>query len=493
MKKDVISVFSLLKTLRFPAARLALIFFLDGPPQPASAQEPADPGASVRGEIEHAQKMRRFKDRDIETQRTPSVIPTFKAVDDPSGKIATFLSGGPTFPPLNAFFQNLGTNGRVCFTCHQPQNAWSVSAADVSSRFEDTRGNDPIFRLFDGATCPSDDVSTIDAKREAYKLLIDKGLIRIGLPMPPAANLQFEVTNVDDPYNCTTNPVTGLTSKTTGMVSMYRRPLPSTNLGFLTEIMWDGRETERGLAQQAVDATLGHAQANTEPNSGQQGQIVAFESGIFTAQEFDNNAASLHANYATGGPRALSRQAFLAGTPTVDGTPGIFDLYTPWASLPGTGDVPQARQSVARGQALFNLARPKGQCGGCHNTVDAGDHASPAFFPSLGVAISSGGANPPPALDISGLPQFTVNCTQGPLAGQTFVVTDLGRGMITGLCADIGKTKVPTLRGLAGRAPYFHNGSAATLVDVVSFYDANFGLGFTDQQKEDLVNFLNTL
>ena len=65
--------------------------------------------------------------------------------------------------------------------------------------------------------------------------------------------------------------------------------------------------------------------------------------------------------------------------------------------------------------------------------------------------------------------------------------------MITGQCADIGKLKGPILRGLAARAPYFHNGSAATLLDVVNFYDQRFDLNFTDQQKQDLVNFLNAL
>jgi cytochrome c peroxidase len=65
--------------------------------------------------------------------------------------------------------------------------------------------------------------------------------------------------------------------------------------------------------------------------------------------------------------------------------------------------------------------------------------------------------------------------------------------MITGKCADIGKVKGPILRGLAARAPYFHNGSAATLLDVVKFYDQRFVLNFTNQQKQDLVNFLNTL
>ena len=72
-------------------------------------------------------------------------------------------------------------------------------------------------------------------------------------------------------------------------------------------------------------------------------------------------------------------------------------------------------------------------------------------------------------------------------------MTDIGRAMITGNCADIGKFKGPILRGLAARAPYFHNGSAATLEDVVEFYDQRFGIGLTAQQKSDLVAFLNAL
>jgi len=65
--------------------------------------------------------------------------------------------------------------------------------------------------------------------------------------------------------------------------------------------------------------------------------------------------------------------------------------------------------------------------------------------------------------------------------------------LISGKCADIGKVKGPILRALAARAPYFHNGSAATLLDVVEFYNQRFNLGFTEQQKRDLVAFLETL
>ncbi len=71
--------------------------------------------------------------------------------------------------------------------------------------------------------------------------------------------------------------------------------------------------------------------------------------------------------------------------------------------------------------------------------------------------------------------------------------TDPGRAMVSGQWIDIGKFKGPVLRGLAPRAPYFHNGSAATLMDAVNFYDTRFDLHFTPQQKADLVAFLSTL
>lgn len=71
--------------------------------------------------------------------------------------------------------------------------------------------------------------------------------------------------------------------------------------------------------------------------------------------------------------------------------------------------------------------------------------------------------------------------------------TDPGRALITGKCADIGKLKGPVLRGLAARAPYFHNGSAASLQDVVEFYDQRFSIGLSEQDKADLVAFLNSL
>jgi cytochrome c peroxidase len=77
--------------------------------------------------------------------------------------------------------------------------------------------------------------------------------------------------------------------------------------------------------------------------------------------------------------------------------------------------------------------------------------------------------------------------------GETVQTTDPGRAMVTGKWADIGKFKGPVLRALAARAPYFHNGSATTLEDVLEFYESRFHIGLTPQERSDLLAFLRAL
>jgi cytochrome c peroxidase len=129
--------------------------------------------------------------------------------------------------------------------------------------------------------------------------------------MPPTSVLQFSITSVDDPYNCNTSPIYGLTSPTSGMVSIYRRPLPATNLKFQSTLMWDGREPN--LNGQASDATLIHAQSAAPPDPMELEQITGFESGIFTAQSKTTGAGDLISDGVTGGPDALSMQSFFIG------------------------------------------------------------------------------------------------------------------------------------------------------------------------------------
>ena len=193
-----------------------------------------------------------------------------------NGVAQTFDSAGP-LDTTGPFFQSLGSNGRSCVTCHQPGDNWSITPKSIRARFDRTQGTDPLFRTNDGANCDTMDVSTVAARRAAYSQLLNKGLIRVTLPVP--ANAEFTVANVVNPYGCTD----------TTTLSVYRRPLPSTNLRFLTTVMWDGRESfagntlEQNLRHQANDATTGHAQGAELPDA-VQAQIAAFEMSLTTAQ-----------------------------------------------------------------------------------------------------------------------------------------------------------------------------------------------------------------
>jgi hypothetical protein len=151
----------------------------------------------------------------------------------------------------------------------------------------------------------------------------------------------------------------------------------------------------------------------------------------------------------------------------------VFRLFDAWQNLADSDseeDEDAARASIARG-TLFNTKNltisevnglnlePVGQtsitsnCTTCHSP-NIGNHSEK---PAINIGVADA---PTPVLDITGLPTFTVECTDisGPLQGQVFNVTDLGRALVTGKCADVGKVKGPILHGLAARAPYFHNG-----------------------------------
>ena len=464
---------------------------------------------------------------------------------DPTGAVQTVNINGRT-NTKGAFFQSLGTNGRSCSTCHLADQAMSMSPPQIRQRFAQTHGRDPLFAAFDGANCTNGRMS--DAS--AHSLLLSHGLIRIPLPVP--SNAQFTVTVVHDPYGCAlvADPTSGQM-----ILSTYRRPLPTTNLRFLSTMMFDGRESPASsalnnkatfqanlladLSQQAIDATTGHAQAAHAPTSQQVADIVNFELGLSTAQSYDRFAGELHAHGALGGARNLVAEEYYPGINDVLGADpdGVaFDetsmtLFAAWEN----GGKPRgyedrdererraARSDIAAGEELFNtapltvsavrglndsaaLGNPvsfQGTCTTCHDSPNVGNHSLPlpldigtAHSPRHGLendpAIAKGIAE----LDEPDLPVFLVSGCSNPFsAGQpvSFYTTDLGKGMISGLCSDLNRVKGPILRGLAARAPYFHNGAAATLLQAVNFYNQRFSMNLTEVQKRQLVAFLNSL
>jgi hypothetical protein len=441
------------------------------------------------------------------------------------------------------FFESLGVNGRSCATCHVASQAMSISVTGIQERFVGTAGADALFAPVDGANCPN-------GRRGVaadHSLLLNHGLIRVFLPMPAGA--QFSISVVHDPYGCAVlpNPAGG------SFVSVYRRPLPTANLGFLSTIMFDGRETHlplnalssfpanlnTDLMQQASDAVTTHAQAPTAPSADVLSEIVSFELGLFSAQAFDSRAGWLHARGTNGGPTFLAglQPDYYPGQNDVLGAdpdghafnPTAMTVFSAWSNIEDQdGNFvewlrDEARRSIAAGEVVFNTAtahitnvrgindnaaigKPSlfnGNCTTCHDTPNVGNHsvALPLDIGTAHTLLPGMESDPTITAALSqlsepNLPVYLISGCPNPFnAGEpeSFYTTDPGKALITGQCSDFNRGKGPILRGLAARAPYFHNGSAADLTELVNFYDKRFQMNLTPQQKSDLIAFLNSL
>jgi len=441
-------------------------------------------------------------------------------VADDTGVFTTVSKAG-SIDLGNEFFRALGSNGRRCVSCHVPAVGWTITPHQLRAVFdataggvlEDGAGLGAVFRTLDGANSPDADVSTLAKRRKAYSQLLTKGLIRIFLPVP--ANAEFELVAVDDPYGFAT---------TQTPLSLFRRPLPTTNLKFDSTVMWDGRETADplnitlDLQNQASTANIVHAQG-APLTQAQRVSIVDFTTGLATAQICDRRAGDLREAGGRGGPDEILKQPFYIGindnlgdtTGHVPFNPVVFTIYDAWTNLGanprhgeaahGERDRDDARRAVARGQALFNThtfhitgvsglndeaafgMNPDivGTCTTCHDTPNAGNHSVVA---PLNIGLTDASRRTPD------MPLYTLR-KKG--STDTVQVTDPGRALISGKWAHIGRFKGPMLRDLAPRAPYFHNGSAADLDAVVNFYNDRFQIAFTRQQRADLVAFLRAL
>jgi cytochrome c peroxidase len=424
-------------------------------------------------------------------------IPNNHPHPNPGGKGATFSTQG--FIDLDSeYFKPQGQNGRSCGSCHLAEEAWAITPRTVQRIFDETDGLDPIFNPLD-ANNPNSDFSTEQARRAAYSMLLNEGLFRRG--GAPAGTRGWDLTAVDDPHGF---------ANLTRLVH-WRRAMPTINfrLGPLA-INWDGSNTDpRPAAERTVLGGLEN-QARRNVNGGQGGplppgtqlpafplalpapynvtipNIVNFEFALFTAQLIVPGVGRLDSDGAKGGPEALSEiQTQVAGP---------FNLFDAWEH---SGN-PRRRQ-IFRGQQLFNnkesVPNQPGElvrkCSGCHNSQNNGTNVGNVFF---NIETASVAARTP-GLTLHTFckrPAPTTPCTavSGP---DTMQLTDAGRGNVTGLWTDLGRFKTPTIRGLAARAPYFHNGIAKTIEDVVRHYETFLDFQFTDQERADLVAFLNAL
>jgi cytochrome c peroxidase len=378
---------------------------------------------------------------------------------NPGGEAATFSTRG-SVNLTGEFFQAQGAQGQSCATCHIPEESWSITPVTLSRLFNETDGKHPVFNPMD-ANNPNMDVSTVEARRAAYGMLLSRGVFRRG--GAPPSDAEWEIIAVEDPH--------GLASAS--QLVHWRRSMPTINFPLGSSIVnWDSGSS-RGTNQRAGLENLANRLV-TKARGGEPAppefiaKIVDFQNTLFTAQLTATGVGRLDADGARGGPEALSK---------MEKARGGFDIFDAWINSPDP-----KRAQIARGQALFNGVNPSMKsCIVCHNSANSGTNFINDLF---NINSASEEARTPD------LPLYTFRNKK---TGETMKLTDAGLGFVTGMWEDLGRFKTPSMRGLAARAPYFHNGSAKTLEDVVRHYETRFGFIFTDQERADLVAFLNAL
>jgi cytochrome c peroxidase len=385
-------------------------------------------------------------------------IPNNLPIPDGPGFAASFHPAG-SVDLSNNFFTPQGTNGRHCGTCHAPEAGWSITPATVVLTFLLTGGTDPLFVNNLDTDTPTSDMSTPAARWSSTTMLRQGKFTR---KVSPPAVRDYEVIAAGDPFGV----------GTTASLWFFRRPLPAANFRSAT-VMWDGANTvatglRDGLIKQARGNVTGAQQGAPAPDA-VIFDIVDYENALAFAQLSTRSAGRLDAEGAHGGPEAASAQPLVAGR---------FDLYDAWQNSSN----PRRRQ-IWRGQEIFNNVNPPSgrRCGGCHTAANNGQNVNGQLF-DVGVSR--------PEL---ARPDMAVYTFQRTSDGATRQTTDPGRGIRTGNFADLDHFKVPSLRGLAARAPYFHNGIATSLEDVVAVYQASLGFVFTPEEAADLVAFLQAL
>ncbi len=395
------------------------------------------------------------------TSESQDSIPNNHPVKNPGGKAATFSTQG-SVNLTGEYFQAQGTNGRSCASCHIPEEAWSINPGTLQHLFDETGGKHPVFNELD-ANNPDviDEKSSTEQRLAAYSMLLSRGVFRRG--GPPRANSEWELIKVEDPHGYAN----------LNRLVHWRRAMPTINfaLGSAT-VNWDGgnsvgTDQHAGLVNQARRNVTGGQQG--PPASDEViNDIVAFEESLSTAQIIVPGVGRLDSDGARGGPEALAAMSKIAGR---------FYLFEAWANHENA-----QRAQIARGQELFNNTNPNGRsCSSCHNSANNGTNINNLQFD---IRTASAEARTPD------LPLYTF---RNRTTGEIRQLTDAGRGQISGLWNDLGRFKTPTIRALAARAPYFHNGIAPTVESVVRHYEIHFGFVFTEQERADLVAFLNAL
>jgi len=354
----------------------------------------------------------------------------------------------------------LGGNGRACADCHMPTESFQLSPASARARFDalmaarehNQNADDPLFRPVD-----ADDFRVNGDNASDFSNLVENGLIRITMPLPPNVRL--------------IDPATGQPTDETS-VDLWRAVMPVNNVAITgpdgvsptwppgpprTPIMGvdpNGPNRRGGyqhdgrfgtLQEQARGALFAHAQVSVEPPSRMLDDLASFQRTLFSSPGVEQLAA-----------------AILSGSSTFpDPDPELSELEQ-------------------QGKAVFNRACATCHGGALHPSLSTPDATltgirTIARYSNIQTACprpSTDGFTPCPPRLARNARTYRITLADG--TTQTFTTSDPGRLLLTGQIGDLGVFDTTQLRGISNTAPYFHNNSAATLEDVLDHYEAFF-------------------
>ena len=161
------------------------------------------------------------------------------------------------------------------------------------------------------------------------------------------------------------------------------------------------------------------------------------------------------------------------------------------------GDQSAISEAAGRGWELFN---GKARCNTCHGHIDVLPLFTDDLFHNIGVGVERIDFE---AVARKAAARVAAGTSVDELALSDAEASELGRFLVTREPKDMGGFKTPQLRNVALTAPYMHDGSEATLQDVIAFYDRGGNdnpyldggmrpLNLTEQESADLVELLET-
>ena len=237
------------------------------------------------------------------------------------------------------------------------------------------------------------------------------------------------ITNVDDPMNRTI---------------VVLRGVPSiTNVALTAPYLQDGRADT--LQQQALGALRDHMQPMRRILPKELDALAIFENELFYPQRL----------------RSLE------------------DTTDPVPKESGFS-VPVSNPAALRGKIVFDA-----HCRTCHDGELFDDPQDPSVSRFANAFVSD--------VNTPRFPLLRLAFRQPDGSEAVAYTPDPGRAAITGDLLDLNAFDTPSLRGLKHTAPYFHDNSAATLTDVVNHYNAHFLFNISDDERDDLVAFLELL